>query len=225
MVTVNFDSSYNFDSLSVVITNADVYDEEGLLKAIGDGALNVTLANDIQIKTAVEVTSEFTLDLNGYSISAPEDTEGNGIFHVLEGGKLTINGEGIINGVGDNIYSIAIWADGGEVIINGGTFTNVGAHKDSSIDMDNSHYDLIYVKNGGTVTINGGEFICETPRWTLNSNNEKLGAIVVNGGKFYEFDPSNADTDDNGAGVLVDYVGDGYVSVEVEDGYYSIVEE
>ena len=67
---------------------------------------------------------------------------------------------------------MAVWADNATVTINGGTFGN---------DYDPKfpeQSDLIYVKNGGKVIINGGEFKGLTPRWTLNSHNEKGGTIV-----------------------------------------------
>lgn len=179
----------------------------------------VILHENFDLSTGIEVTKNITINLNGKNISITSDTEGCGVFWVKTGGKLTINGNGIINGLGNNPYSIAIWADGGEVVINGGTYTNVGA----SSSFDSNHFDLIYVKNGGKVTINGGTFKCETPKWTLNSHDTLVGTIDVKGGIFEEFDPSNADTEPGGA---VNLVEDGYkvVSSEVDDvTYYTVV--
>ena len=84
---------------------------------------------------------------------------------------------------------MAVWANGGTVVINDGKFTNVGAGS-------HDQYDLIYAKNGGTVIINGGTFMSQTPRWTLNVRNDTAGEVIVNGGTFYNFDPSGANTDD-----------------------------
>lgn len=181
----------------------------------------ITLYEDIDLPTGLEVTKEVVLELNGQNITVTNDTEGVGVFWVKNGGKLTINGDGIVNGLGNNAYSIAIWADGGEVIINGGTYTNVGA----SSSFDSEHFDNIYVKNGGIVTINGGRFICETPKWTLNSNDSLTGTIIVKGGVFKEFDPSNADTEPGG---IVSFVADGYevVTSEIDNvTYYTVVAE
>ena len=79
--------------------------------------------------------NEYVIDLNGHNVSFPEDTAGDGIFRVEYDGKLTINGEGIVNSASlTNDYSMAVWANyGGEIIINGGTYTNVGA-KDKEDD-------------------------------------------------------------------------------------------
>ena len=128
----------------------------------------------------------------GYNVSTTEnDKSGDGVFYIGNGGNLTIKGEGTINGVGGNDYNIAIWADGGKVTIEGGTYTNVGA-TDSTGD---THFDLIYVKNGGEVVINGGKFIAENPEWTLNSHDKLAGTIKVYGGEFVGFNPMNNTTE------------------------------
>ncbi|MBE6768495.1 MAG: hypothetical protein E7549_06230, partial [Ruminococcaceae bacterium] len=186
-----------------------LYDLEALLNAGGE----VTLERDLVTDKAITVNTAVVLNLAGYSISATElDTVGDGVFYVPAGGDLTINGEGVINGVGGNNYSMAIWADGGKVTINGGTYTNVGAG-------DDDHYDLIYVKNGGEVVINGGTFIAHTPVWTLNSHDTLKGTFTVNGGKFYKYDPANNITE-NPTKV---WVADGFDTV-AEGDYFVLTE-
>ena len=182
----------------------------------------IKLYDSLDLPTAVEFTKEVVLDLNGNDITLTQDTQGNGAFWVKEGGKLTINGEGVVNGLGNNPYHIAVWADGGEIIINGGTYTNKGA----ASEVDGNHFDVIYVKHGGLVTINGGFFSGETPRWILNSHNTLGGTFVVKGGVFEGFDPSAANTDEPGG--ISNWLADGYkVETEEVDGvtYYSVVEE
>ncbi|MBE6768920.1 MAG: hypothetical protein E7549_08480 [Ruminococcaceae bacterium] len=186
-----------------------LYDLEALLNAGGE----VTLDRDLVTDKAITVNTAVVLNLAGYSISATElDTVGDGVFYVPAGGDLTINGEGTINGVGGNNYSMAIWANGGKVTINGGTYTNVGAG-------DDDHYDLIYVKNGGEVVINGGTFIAHTPVWTLNSHDTLKGTFTVNGGKFYKYDPANNITE-NPTKV---WVADGFDTV-AEGDYFVLTE-
>ena len=143
----------------------------------------------------------------------PEDTEGAGVFHVVAGGDLTINGEGTINGVGNNDYNMAIWADGGKVTINGGHFTNKGA----TANVDPAHFDLVYVKNGGEVVINGGYFEDETPKWTLNSHDTLKGTITVKGGSFVGYNPAASETENP----VANFVADGYEVVESE-GIYTV---
>ena len=196
-----------FASLDAAIAAAGAEDE-------------VVVVADIATDAAFEITKKVTINLNGKTIATTQaDTEGNGVFWVRTGGELTLNGEGTVNGVGGNAYNIAIWADGGKVIINGGTYTNEGAQDDGP---DGAHFDLIYVKNGGAVEINGGTFKCQTPKWTLNSNDTLTGTIVVNGGLFYQFNPSDCATE--GAGT--NWCAKGLKGAESAEnaGYYEIVD-
>ena len=196
-----------FASLDAAIAAAGAEDE-------------VVVVADIATDVAFEITKKVAINLNGKTIATTQaDTEGNGVFWVKAGGELTLNGEGTVNGVGGNAYNIAIWADGGKVIINGGTYTNEGAQDDGP---DGAHFDLIYVKNGGAVEINGGTFKCQTPEWTLNSHDTKKGTIVVNGGLFYQFNPSDCATE--GAGT--NWCAEGLKGSESAEnaGYYEIVD-
>lgn len=173
----------------------------------------ITLLSDVGLDTAIKITKDLTIDLNGMNITMPEDTNGDGVFWITAG-TLIINGDenSVINSVGKNDWNIGIFVNGGNVVINGGNFTNVGAG-------EHDHYDLIYVK-GGSATINGGTFTCQTPRWTLNVNNTTGGTITVKGGTFYQFDPSGATTDDNGTeNNPVNYVADGYTVQNTGDTY------
>ena len=104
--------------------------------------------------------------------------------------------------------------DNGKVVIKNGYFTNVGAHSPE----DSEHYDLIYASNNGQVEILGGEFKCETPKWTLNIKNasRETASIVVKGGKFHGFNPMEAEEGN--------FVAPGYKVIE-EDGIFTVVAE
>lgn len=177
----------------------------------------ITLLNDAVLETAIKITKDLTINLNGMDITMPEDPNGDGAFWVTAG-TLTINGtdESVINSVGKNGWNIGLFVNGGNAIINGGHFTNVGAN--TGTDEGNDQFDLIYVK-GGSVTINGGIFSAQTPRWTLNVNNTAGGTITAKGGTFYQFDPSGAMTDDSGGGTSVNYVAEGYIVQNTGDTY------
>lgn len=168
------------------------------------------ILGDAILNKAITIDSEVDVIFFG-EICFENDTNGDGVFHVIAGGDLTLSGGGTIDAMSDgNNYDMAIWADGGKVTINDGVFTNVGAG-------DDTHYDLIYAKNGGTVTINGGEFICQTPFWTLNKHDKTNGDIVVKGGKFYGYNPSVSNTEN----LTANFVAEGY---EVkQDGEYYVV--
>lgn len=175
--------------------------------------VKVTKIEENCVNTACTVITETVgIDLNGCTVSIPEDTTGDGVYMVPQGGKLIISGDGVINGVGKNDYNMAIWANGGDVIINDGTITNKGA-----AGNDNTHFDLVYAKNGSVVTINGGTFICETPQWTLNNNDSNPGKFVVKGGRFFQYDPSNSMTEPTGA--VNNFVAEGYKVINDGDWY------
>lgn len=196
----------NYSSLQEAVTNAEA------------GA-TIVLNNDLDLPTAVEVNKELTIDLNGKTLTITEDTAGDGVFMVVDGGKLTINGDGVLDGCGNNIYNIVIFANGGEVIINGGTYTNENLVVDPS-DGDSNHYDVIYAKNGGKVTINGGVFKGKTPKWTLNEYDGSVETtdFIVKGGSFKGYNPSNNSNESTSQ----NYVADGYEVVQDGD-YYKVV--
>ena len=185
-----------------------------LIEKVADGAI-ISLEGNIELETAIVIDKAITLNLCGCRISLPTDTAGDGVFRIVEGGNLVINGEGEINGVGNNNYNMAIWVNGGSCTINGGTYTNIGA-----VDKDdpNGHFDVVYVK-GGSLTINGGKFFGQTPEWIVNTNDDyrDRSTIVINGGEFHGFNPANNATE--GAGT--NYVANGNIVVE-KDGVYTI---
>ena len=167
-----------------------------------------------EIPTAVEITKTVTIDLNGYTVKTV-DTEGNGVFWVKTGGVLTLDDSsdaqtGTVNGVAATTqgYHMAIWANGGDVIINGGNYTNVGAITNGTVE---TQYDMIYAGSSsgsdGTVTINGGTFESQTPKWTLNTNDTN-GSIVVKGGTFVGYNPADAYSEPTQP---KSFVADGYI--------------
>lgn len=102
----------------------------------------ITLTEDIDplgLGLGFSVETDVTINLNGHNIQLSSKDEGEAVFSVKAGGTLTINGEGRIGSTADN-QDMAICADGGNVVINGGTYTAISAI------------------NGGNITINGGSF-------------------------------------------------------------------
>lgn len=185
---------------------------EELTEAIANGG-NIAITESIDAPTAFVISTDTTITNNG-ELTISEDTVGDGVFKVVEG-TLTLDGNGIINGLDKSGWSMAVWAtDNGKVVIKNGYFTNVGAHSPE----DSDHYDLIYASNNGQVEILGGEFKCETPKWTLNikNNSRETASIVVKGGKFHGFNPMEAEEGN--------FVAPGYKVIE-EDGIFTVVAE
>ena len=187
----------------------------------GSVVLNADLDRFVTLNNDVEVT----VDLNGKRVEYLADTAGNGAFYVKQG-TLNLTGDGVVNGLGDNVWSMAVWSEGGVVNISGGYYTNVGAYSEE----DGEHFDLIYAPNNGTINISGGTFRCETPKWTLNlrdaAGQAGTAKIVVTGGTFFEFDPSNADTEPGEE--TTNFVAAGYKVVSYTDEagtWYTVVPE
>lgn len=175
------------------------------------GEKEIKLSQNIDLVTGIQVSTVAIINLNGKTLTATTDTAGDGLFCVVEGGKLTIEGEGTINSVpSQNKWSMVIWAKGGEVVINGGTYTNVGATGD-----DPEHFDLIYASLTGKVTINGGTFMAQTPVWTLNLKDDArtTASITVKGGTFKSFNPANITVEGN----ITTYVATDYTVASTTD--------
>lgn len=181
-------------------------------------------------KEAAIINTKLTIDLNNKSITGGVFSESNGsinegtsdsyAFWVKEGGDLTIEGEGEIVAL-DATYSMAVWANGGDVTIKGGTFRNGG-----------DGTDLIYASAGGNVYIYGGEFIGAgntrvepgtANKFSLLNIKDKdyksgISEIVVYGGKFHGFNPA----DNLSEGPNTNFVAEGYKSVEIESNVWEV---
>lgn len=190
----------------------------------------VTLQDDVTLDGPIEITNDVNMvvNLNGKTISfsGEEDkTLYNAIFCVKKG-TLTINGEGgIIDAGSGSAGNIAVWAgrgdatNDGKVIINGGHFKNGSAS------------ELIYAANKGIIEINGGTFEVgqedktsfASPQYAVLNlySNGKLGAdIIVKGGKFINFNPS----DNVSENPKKDFVANGYKVVPSGNAYYVVKE-
>lgn len=152
----------------------------------------------------IVINRKVTFDLNGKQIS------GNGldgVFEVVDGGDLTIKGNGKVIAVGGfdegDEYSTAVFAIGGKVTIENGEFTQQVVNGDD-------HYDLIYAKGTGQITILGGKFNSVTPNWTLNLKDadRSTASISVKGGTFIGFNPADCLTE----GPDTNFVAEGYKS-------------
>lgn len=206
---LDLEKSQMYMHLNPVVAVASV---EELANAITAGG-NVSIAENIDAPTGFVITADTTVINNG-ELSISEDTVGDGVFKVTNG-TLTLDGKGIINGLDKSGWSMAVWAtENGKVVIKDGYFTNIGAHSET----DSEHYDLIYASGNGQIEILGGEFKCETPKWTLNIKNvdRETASIVVKGGRFHGFNPMEAEEGN--------LVAPGYKVVE-EDGVFVVMPE
>jgi len=141
------------------------------------------------------------LDLNGFNVENEElvkwsDNSGNeyvdNIAIEVKGGTLTIAGEGKVVAK-DADYSMAVYANGGNVVINGGSYENKGIS-----------CDLIYAGTG-KITVEKGYFKASGPsdfsqpgtkntHSALNCKDANatagIASIDVKGGTFVNFNPA-----------------------------------
>jgi hypothetical protein len=141
-------------------------------------------------------------------------------FLAKEGANLTISGQGQVKAQ-EATYSMAVWANGGTVIINDGVYTNEG-----------NGCDLIYASNGGKVYIYGGEFIATSndkvvdgtkndhSALNIKDSHRDICEILVYGGKFYKFNPGDNVSETKHTSFLAP----GYKSVQ-EGDYFVVVKE
>ena len=169
----------------------------------------VKAGETIALLAPITVTSDMTLNIEGITIESAGD-----VF-VVTSGTLIVEGNGVVNAGKAGVGSwCAVWANGGTVVINGGTYSVGG---DNSTDDVNHQNDLIYTKNGGKVTINGGTFIAGEGIWALNENDANRGTITVKGGNFVGFNPANNVSEGEGT----NFVADGY-HAQKSDNVYTV---
>jgi hypothetical protein len=122
------------------------------------------------------VSKNLTIDMNGKKLTSAGDG-----FEVVSG-TLTLKGNGFVE-AGSGAGWAAVWANGGNVVIENGTYS-VGA------DANGCTNDCIYAK-GSQITINGGTFsnagtyIPSAGGVVVNANNTVADSkVIVNGGVF-----------------------------------------
>jgi hypothetical protein len=190
----------------------------------------VKLENNYSVANAIVLSNVDTVvNLNNKIIQGGLFAEQNGsmikgdsdsyVFWVKDGATLELNGNGIVQSQ-PATYSMAVWANGGTVTINGGTYVNAGEGS-----------DLIYASNGGKVYIYDGIFKPCEKQAGISGTSEKYSAlnikdkdrniseIKVYGGIFHGFNPANNASE----GPNTNFVADGYESIEIEPGVWKVV--
>lgn len=200
---------------------SEVSSYQELVSALEGDKDTIKLTDDIVVEDVITVTREVTLDLNGKTLSneSPiwvdtEEIDKWSIISVRANGDLTITGNGTIHALENDCYALDV-VDDGKLVIESGIFIgNVSA---------------VYVLEG-TAEIKGGEYSIQQldnnhhdERFTLNlyDANGKAGtaSIVVTGGTFHNFDPS----DNLAENPKVDFVAEGYTST-LQEGSEDIYE-
>ena len=190
------------------------------LKALFATGGEAILAADLDLGETVSVAAgkEVTLDLNGKTISNTTDiwnTAANDWSLLsVRGGSLTIKGAGTLQAKENDCFAVDVM-DGGKVVIEDGIY------------VGNVH--AVYVFEG-SVEIKGGKYSIQQPSelpspygYVLNcyDANRKNGTakITVSGGEFEKFNPADCAAE----GAHTNFLADGYMSVEAEEGVWTVV--
>lgn len=170
---------------------------ESLGNALLTGNKEIKLTEDValDVEYTIPAGANVTMDLNGKTLSTEKTGDRSKYVNVGKGATLTITngtvdvrgiqvyddaklviGEGVtINNVDDN-GGAAIWVyEGGEVEINGGTYTALNG--DCGTDVK---YEPGVINNSGKLTINGGTFTAKSSCYAVNN----YGELIINGGTF-----------------------------------------
>ncbi len=180
----------------------------------GAYALAEDLTIDKQLVVPAGITA--TLNLNGHNINNTTDIWNDNVgvkawsLISVQGGDLTINGEGRVTGKANDCYALDV-RNGGNLVVNGGDY--------------NGNIHAVYVETG-TAKINGGSFTIQQLysasqpyQFILNlydaSRKAGTASIEVTGGKYYKFDPANNEAEGKGT----DFLAPGYETVQNGDWY------
>ena len=197
---------------------------EASLRALFATGGEATLAADLDLGETVSVAAgkEVTLDLNGKTIKnstdlwdSPTKEANNWSLFSVKGGSLTIKGAGTLQAKENDCYAVDV-QDGGMVTIEDGTY------------VGNIHAVYVYE---GTAEIKGGHYSVQQTYpdaekaygFVLNcyDANRKNGTakIMVSGGEFEKFNPADCAAE----GAHTDFLADAYMSVEAEEGVWTVV--
>lgn len=150
------------------------------------GDATIQMLKDVQEDVTIAEDDTITIDLNGKTITNETKTH-----TITNEGNLTITGEGIVDNVTHQTAAIHN-AQGGTVVLNGGTYTRSKENGQSAeASGGNSFYNI---RNYGKMTINEGvtvkqdghfSSLIENGYYDGNQNTAKINAeMIINGGTF-----------------------------------------
>ncbi len=185
------------------LTDPTSYVSSGLVAETAAGVFEVlpevdgvvTLATDLEIHSQINILKNMILDLGAYSI-LPAD--GVNIWNTdkktwslvsVQGGDVTIKGSGSIAASNEDSYALDV-RNGAKLSIEGGT--HIG------------NISAVYIFEGN-LSISGGIFKIQQLstykdyRYLINcydsSNSNQTATVSVTGGSFYNYDPSNSNSE------------------------------
>ena len=173
----------------------------------------ITLLTDVEQNTQLTINKNITLDLNGKTIKNTQDIWGeksNAILSITNGAKVTITGDGTIDGKENDCYTINVVK--GDLTIENGTFYG--------------NVSVVQVEEG-TLSVKGGTFDLHqkwdgSSKYLLNCIDDAYAKgsanVAISGGTFVGFDLS---VSPEGEGTS--YLAPGYAPTDNGDGTYGVV--
>ena len=172
---------------------------ENNLQTLIDNAIEntvVKLTSDIVVTESTIVSKNITIDLNGYTIKNTEDIWNESVkswslISVRNGGILTLldsseAGTGTLFAKENDCFAVDV-RDGGMLIIESGTYVG-------NISSVYVHSGIAYI-NGGyykVQQISGANGYGETINCYDANFKNGTAKVVISGGSFYNFDPTDA---------------------------------
>ena len=190
----------------------DVKTPAQLASAVAMGG-KVVLQDNIEVASTLVVEKDLVLELNGKTLTNNVANAATDVIVVGKDAILTINGEGTVEAVSGN-DGYPVIADG-IVVINGGTFK-------SGVDANNKPNAVIYARGNGEIYVNGGNFPnANNSGFVLNKKDADRATTIieVTGGTFTGFNPADNAAENPGT----DFLAEGYVSYELEEGEWTVV--
>lgn len=170
--------------------------------------LTTELPSDVVVdKKAFTIKAETIVNLNLNDKNIVATTPKIDAIIIESGATLTIDGDGLVE-TADGGDGYPLIADG-NVVINSGHFK-------SNLDENGKANACIYVRGNGSVKVHGGRFETADGSFVLNKKDADRAtcSILVMGGEFVEFDPSNNASE----GPNTNFVAEGYAVESFVEG-------
>lgn len=204
--------SFLADGTSIDYVKLNISNENSKeLGGVGEMTLTENITRSASLVSPVAPAWNAVWNLNGKTLEVT-GTPKSGVYLNRYYSNLEVNGEGTIRAEG----SYGLWnnsGNGGKIVINGG---NIEAQT-HAVYAENGEIEI----NGGTFKLTNADTADRDEngnlRFLINCYDANYKAdkanIIVKGGKFYEFDPANNAAE--GAGT--NFVAEGYHSVMSEE--------
>lgn len=216
-------------AMATHVNAEEVTDASSLATCVAKTENTCTLKNNVEVSSAVEVGTNIVLDLNGYTLSASQESfADDSLLVVLRKGTLTVQDSsttkaGKIDGENDNLATTIKVTKYGEnddtnaatLVVNSGTITG------SSLAISgngNRHNTVITINDGvvsstngtaiyhpqdGTITVNGGTIEGETGIEIRSGKLTVTGGTIRGTYKPVEVNANGSGTTTDGAGIAV----------------------